>query len=534
MLTSLSQRPGFQRDGNDAFQGHTTNIILRGPLKNKSHIFAGGRPGFRKPDFKTRRVMTYDEFMRRNVQIEGNKVQLGPGSLTKILGVNIRDPYNRSKFIKKQMSIGQLLQSGRDGVIAGIAALTEQVRDNPQNRELLDQLIAFLGAALPPYALPPYASTGTSPTPRILASTSSSAPVPYNLFGTPSITSAGSFSPVPIAKLFSSSSGSTSAGSSSSMPIPYNLFGTPSNTSVSSSAPDPPGFFGSSSGSTKNTSIGSSSSVPIPKGSTSSSSWYSPSPVHMAPHIINETEPPNNDGYDYGMTTPLPDTDKNVIYKGVKTVAETVDMSNPYKIGLGRWVWDNEMNQLGSSNYVTLTTFLMTQAQQFIPPGLERLNFQFPAYDETGVPSSVNEIVEKIRSGNFFIDLWTRKINKVHPQRRTPTGDDKNDIYYVPDSWNIDGNPYTPIHDRGSQNNESENKSDDDDDDDEVALGLMTPQQGNESHLGDRPTPYTPATPAMFGSQAVEIDPMNNSNIQGSLDFGMNDNNNDDFMDEID
>ncbi len=85
------------------------------PLGMRTQTFAADAPiPFIPPDFLRIKQLEAEK--------EGIKVQLGPGTLTKMLQVKIKDPNNDQIIITENKSIAELLQT-HEGVLAGIRSI---------------------------------------------------------------------------------------------------------------------------------------------------------------------------------------------------------------------------------------------------------------------------------------------------------------------------------------------------------------------------------------------------------------------------
>lgn len=123
----MFQRPAF-KDGITMFKKNTTKsdvekkkLIPKIKLKTQDNLV---RPAFITPQPVPRSVPSFEQLEKLNLQKEGLKVQLGPGTLSKMLGVEIQDVNNPNTKIKKNISIGELLTT-QQGRLAGIERLLD-------------------------------------------------------------------------------------------------------------------------------------------------------------------------------------------------------------------------------------------------------------------------------------------------------------------------------------------------------------------------------------------------------------------------
>ncbi len=114
------------------------------PLGVRTQTFASDAPIPRQAhDFMRER--------RIKEQIEGVMVQLGPGTLSELLQVDIKDKNNPAIEVKKNVSLAELLQS-QEGQLAGITSILEDFHTSAQSgskltRKEIGKLTALVAKA---------------------------------------------------------------------------------------------------------------------------------------------------------------------------------------------------------------------------------------------------------------------------------------------------------------------------------------------------------------------------------------------------
>ncbi|MCP4393650.1 MAG: hypothetical protein GY804_05210 [Alphaproteobacteria bacterium] len=147
-ITRPSFRPGFDPPISSSHKPKiirpARNISRNEPLGMRTRTFASDAPIPRQvPDFMRERKI--------KEQTEGIMVQLGPGTLTKMLTVTVPDVNNPAIDVTRNVSLAELLQSQK-GQLAGIESIlrdfnTSARRGSQLTREEIGKLTALVAKA---------------------------------------------------------------------------------------------------------------------------------------------------------------------------------------------------------------------------------------------------------------------------------------------------------------------------------------------------------------------------------------------------